>query len=202
MIEIRTYTGAEVRPWLRDMARLRMSVFREFPYLYAGREENEMEYLEAYASSPHSLFVLALSEGEVAGISSGLPLADADESFVPLLRGARIHTDTVFYLGESVLRADLRGQGTGRRFFDEREAHAISFGYTAAAFCAVQRADDHPARPAGYRPLDAFWSGRGYVKMPYLPVRVDWLRSDTGRREENELVFWMNLEIGERKRLR
>lgn len=199
MIGIQRYTGTEVRPWLRDLARLRMTVFREFPYLYEGREENEMEYLESYARSPHSVFVLALSDGEVVGIATGLPLAGADGSYAPLFRNAGIDTEAVFYFGESVLRADLRGQGTGRRFFAEREVHAISLGYTAAAFCAVQRANDHPARPAGYRPLDAFWSERGYVKMPHLAVRAEWLRSDTGKREDNELVFWLNPEIGERR---
>jgi GNAT superfamily N-acetyltransferase len=199
MIEIQRYTGGEVRPWLRDLARLRLTVFREYPYLYEGNEDMEMENLESYARTPHSVFVLALADGEVAGISTGRPLADADDSFVPLFREAGIDGESVFYLGESVLRADLRDQGTGHRFFDEREAHALTCGYTAAAFCAVQRRADHPARPEGYRPLDLFWSGRGYVKIPHFTTRMEWLRSDTGARAENELVFWLNPALGRKK---
>jgi len=195
-MEIRRYVGSEVRPWLRDLAKLRLAVFREYPYLYEGREENEMEYLESYARSPHSVFVLAFAQGDVVGIASGLPLLDADDSFPPLFHGAGIDPEPVFYFGESVLRADLRGQGTGSRFFDEREAHAAAHGYTAAAFCAVQRAENHPAKPPGHRPLDSFWNSRGYIKQPQLTMRVEWLRCDTGKREENDLLFWLNPGIG------
>jgi hypothetical protein len=38
MIEVRRLAGAEVAPYLDDLARMRIEVFREYPYLYDGSE--------------------------------------------------------------------------------------------------------------------------------------------------------------------
>ena len=38
-------TGADVRTVLDDVARLRISVFRDFPYLYDGSLDYERDYL-------------------------------------------------------------------------------------------------------------------------------------------------------------
>jgi GNAT superfamily N-acetyltransferase len=67
----------------------------------------------------------------------------------------------LFYFGESVLLPEYRGHGIGHAFFDPRERPPAR-GASAACFAAVMRAPDHPARPAGYRPLDAFWH-KGYA---------------------------------------
>ncbi|HEX2082701.1 MAG TPA: GNAT family N-acetyltransferase, partial [Xanthomonadaceae bacterium] len=56
---IRRFAGAAVRPHLDAVARLRMAVFRDWPYLYEGDMDYERDYLSAYARSPGSVFVLA-----------------------------------------------------------------------------------------------------------------------------------------------
>ena len=43
---IRICTGPEVGGHLADAARIRISVFREFPYLYDGDPDYERRYLE------------------------------------------------------------------------------------------------------------------------------------------------------------
>jgi len=48
-----------VTPHLDAVAELRIAVFRDWPYLYAGDREYEKNYLATYAQSPESLFVLA-----------------------------------------------------------------------------------------------------------------------------------------------
>lgn len=35
-VEIRPVTGIAVEPWLDELAKLRIEVFRDFPYLYGG----------------------------------------------------------------------------------------------------------------------------------------------------------------------
>ena len=44
-ISIITYSGAQVAPFLEDVARLRIEVFRAYPYLYEGTMDDEHEYL-------------------------------------------------------------------------------------------------------------------------------------------------------------
>ena len=59
-VEIRPVTGIAVEPWLDELAKLRIEVFRDFPYLYEGDLAYERRYLDRYAQSDQSVFVLAL----------------------------------------------------------------------------------------------------------------------------------------------
>lgn len=188
---IRTCTGLGVAGHLEDAARLRISVFREFPYLYDGDEDAEREYLGGYAECPGSVFVVAVVDGRVVGVSTGLPLISADPAFRQPFEAAGLNPADWFYFGESVLAPEWRGRGIGHRFFDEREVHASSLGFSRTCFCAVERSADHSWMPADYRPNDGFWSRRGYVKQPGLRARFPWRQVDSpGIEVENELVFW------------
>lgn len=190
-IEIRRFAGEETRPWLTDAARLRIAVFREYPYLYQGNEAYERDYLHHYARCPRAVLVLALVEGLVVGVSTGLPLADADPAFRRPFDELGRDVAGWFYFGESVLDPAWRGRGIGHRFFDEREAHARESGFRHAAFCAVIRPANHPLRPADYRSHEAFWTKRGFVRHPEMTARLEWEQVDSeGREVENELVFW------------
>ena len=59
-VEIRPVTGIAVDPWLDALAELRIAVFRDYPYLYDGDLNYERRYLDRYAQSDRSVFVLAL----------------------------------------------------------------------------------------------------------------------------------------------
>jgi len=192
MIEVFNVTGESLQPYLPEAARLRMEVFREYPYLYAGTEEYERGYLATYGASRNAVIVLAVRSGLVVGVSTGLPLADADEAFqIPFL-DAGWDVSGMFYFGESVLAKNERGQGIGHRFFDEREKHAAELGYATTAFCAVERPEDHPLKPADHRPNDPFWTKRGYRKIPELHADLEWRQVDSGETEvSNRLVFWV-----------
>lgn len=189
-IEIRRATGAEVADYLEDAARLRISVFREFPYLYDGDVASERDYLGHYVECPRSVFVIAICDGRVRGVSTGLPLAEADESFQAPFLGADLAPSEWFYCGESVLDHAWRGKGIGHRFFDEREAHARELGLVKTCFCSVKREVGHPLCPEAYRPNDVFWTKRGYLKRPDLSARFVWKQVDSAGEVQNELVFW------------
>ncbi|MGC4013655.1 MAG: GNAT family N-acetyltransferase [Luteolibacter sp.] len=189
MIDVRRLTGDEIRPYLGDLASLRIQVFREFPYLYDGSETYESEYLDSYASTSGGVIVLALDGKKVIGVSTGLPLEEADEAFQRPFIEAGIPVTQVFYLGESVLLKEYRGQGIGHRFFDEREAHAKELGCSMTAFCAVERPMDHPLCPPDYHSNDGFWSKRGYTKRPELFSQLSWKQIDSSEEVENVLTF-------------
>jgi GNAT superfamily N-acetyltransferase len=190
MVEIFSVSGTGIRPYLAEVAALRIEVFREFPYLYDGSEAYERDYLEAYAESERSVFVLARLGGEIIGASTGLPLDDADLAFREPFLEAGIDPSSVFYFGESVLVKQHRGQGIGQRFFDEREKHARELDSAITAFCAVERNPDHPLRPPDYRSNDSLWIRRGYVKSPVLKSELAWDQIDSGS-VRNTLSFWL-----------
>lgn len=184
--------GEAVAPYVDDLARLRIAVFREYPYLYEGDAEYERRYLTAYARSPRSVFVLALDGGKVIGASTGLPLADDGEAFHQPFLERGLPLDQVFYFGESVLLRDYRGRGLGHRFFDEREAHARRLGgFRWTAFCAVERAADDPRRPVDHRPNDVFWRKRGYQRQDDMFCTLAWKESGDAEPRAHRLRFWL-----------
>lgn len=191
-MDIRTFTGDAVGPHLDDVARLRIEVFRAFPYLYDGDVGYEATYLATYAKSRESLFVLAFDGARVVGASTGIPLTDETPAFQQPFVERGIPLGDVFYFGESVLLPEYRGHGLGHRFFDEREGHARRLGrFSTTAFCAVVRDEHDPRRPSGYRPNDVFWIKRGYVKQPDMRCAIEWKELGADAPSMQQLAFWL-----------
>lgn len=191
MIRVEPLTGPALEAALDDVARLRIEVFRAFPYLYDGDMAYERRYVASYRDSPGAILVGAFDGARLVGAATGTPLADHADAFAQAFRGTGIGLDRVFYCAESVLLEPWRGQGIGHRFFDLREAHARALGFAHSAFCAVIRPPDHPARPAGYSPLDAFWTARGYQPLPGVEAEFFWKDIDAPEETPKRLQFWM-----------
>jgi GNAT superfamily N-acetyltransferase len=191
MIDIRALTGPALETALDDVARLRITVFREWPYLYDGDAAYERAYLQAYRDSDQAILVGAFDGDTLVGASTGAPLSGHAEDFAAAFEGHPYALNDIFYCAESVLLPGYRGQGIGHRFFDLREAHARALGFTYSAFCGVTRPNDHPARPATYRPLGPFWRARGYRPLTGAVAQFAW--KDLGQDEETlkPLQFWI-----------
>jgi GNAT superfamily N-acetyltransferase len=197
-IELNCVVGEEIAPYLDELAGLRIEVFRDYPYLYDGSMAYERTYLQRYAASGASLFVLAWADGVLVGAATGLPLADEVDYIQAPFRAAGIAVDTVFYFGESVLRKPYRGQGIGVRFIQEREDYARRLGrFQQLAFCAVDRPADHPRRPPAYVPLDEFWRRRGFERHPELKTHFSWQDLDEAEESPKAMTFWLKSLAGE-----
>jgi GNAT superfamily N-acetyltransferase len=193
VLAVERLTGARIEAALEALARLRIEVFREFPYLYEGSLDYERGYLREFASSSRSTLVIARDHQRVVGASTATPLLEHGEatSCAEALLRADVDPARVYYFGESVLQRAYRGRGLGHAFFDQREQSAREYGFTLASFCAVQRPADHPAHPHDYAPHDAFWTRRGYRILPQAVATFSW--RDLGEQEESAkpMVFWI-----------
>jgi GNAT superfamily N-acetyltransferase len=177
---------------LPDLARLRITVFRKWPYLYDGALAYEERYLARFASTERSVIVAAYDGETVIGAATASPIGGHVPEFSEPLVKAGLPVEEIFYFGESVLLPGYRGQGIGHAFFDHREAHARTFPeYLFAAFCAVVRPADHPLRDPDYRPLDPFWNKRGYFPLRGVASSFAW--KDIGQEAETpkDMRFWM-----------
>ena len=191
-VRVEPLLGEAIGCTLPDLARLRIEVFRDYPYLYDGDLAYEVNYLDRFSQAPDALIVAAFDGDRLIGASTGAPLRHQQESFRTPFTGKGISVDEVFYFGESVLLADYRGQGLGHVFFDERENHARSLPETRiCAFCSVIRPDGHPARPAGYRSHDRFWRKRGYTPLEGVIARFAWREVGATGETEHSMQFWM-----------
>ncbi|HRY06750.1 MAG TPA: GNAT family N-acetyltransferase [Hyphomicrobiaceae bacterium] len=191
-LEVTSLTGEAITRVLPDLAHLRMSVFRDWPYLYDGTLDYEEKYLATFAAAPGAVCVIARDGDQIVGASTGLPMVHADTEFKGPFAAAGYDIADVFYCGESVLLPTHRGGGVGHAFFEHREAQARKLGgFRFSTFCRVVRADDHPLKPKDYRPLDTFWTKRGYAPAPGLVAHFDWKDIDQQAETAKTLQFWI-----------
>ena len=189
---IRRFSGPQLSEFIEEVAHLRITVFRDFPYLYDGNMDYERKYLQTYVQCEQAVVVVAFDGSTVVGASTGIPLHYEEENFRQPFIGQGYDPARIFYCAESVLLSKYRGQGAGVRFFEEREAHARSVGeFDYACFCSVVRPLHHPLRPAGYQALDGFWHKRGYTKAAHLSASYSWKDIDQPHDTSKRLEFWL-----------
>ncbi len=190
-VEVRPFGRDEIARRLDDLAELRITVFRDWPYLYDGDDAYERRYLRPYAESSDAIVVGVFDGSNLVGASTGAPLADHQEAIAQALVGLDLRVEEVFYLAESVLLPEYRGRGFGHAFFDMREAHARQKGYRKAAFASVVRPHDHPSRPSSSRDLGPFWRDRGYAPVAGATAHLSWRDIGDSGETEKALQIWM-----------
>ena len=190
-LRVAPLTRAELEARIEDVARLRIEVFRAFPYLYDGDLDYEARYLRPYLESDGAIVVGAWDGDRLVGAATGAPMEDHADEFAAPFEARGLDLTTIFYCAESVLLPDYRGRGIGGAFFDHREAQGRRLGREKSCFCAVIRPADHSARPAGYAPLDPFWSKRGYAVVEGLTAHFPWKDIGDVAETEKPMQFWM-----------
>lgn len=191
-ITARALTSGALVDALPALAELRMTVFRDWPYLYDGSIAYEREYLAKFAAASGAVCIAAYDGDRMVGASTGGPLVETDQEFIAPFEKAGYDTRSVFYCGESVLLTTHRGHGLGHVFFDGREAHARKLGgFAWSSFCRVVRPDDHPLKPKDYRALDEFWRKRGYAPAPGIIASYEWKDVDQPIATMHPMQFWL-----------
>jgi len=190
--EFESYSGQEILKVIDELAKLRIEVFREYPYLYEGDVDYEKKYLQVYVQSENSRIWILKKDNEIVGATTCIPLRDESKEFQEDFIEQKIDVNKVFYFGESIIKKDYRGSKVGPKLFELREEHAkeVLPDLKITCFAAVERGD-HPSKPKEYRPLDQFWKRLGYQKNSKMKVDYPW--KDIGEEEESykTLYYWM-----------
>lgn len=192
-LKIQHLYGEKIHPFIDELASLRITVFREYPYLYEGKLDYEKKYLQTYLNSQHATLILVTDseKNEIVGASTAIPLVDeTPEVQEPFLK-ANMDISNIFYFGESVLLPNYRGKGVYRHFFLEREKAAREYGSTLAVFCGVNREENHPSKPIGYKSLDKVWQRFGFKKHPELQAQYEWKDLTESSPSFKPMIFWL-----------
>lgn len=190
-VEIKALKGAEARKYVDDIADMRISMFKEYPYLYDGSIEYEREYLETYFKSENSIILLVFDKDKVVGFSNVIPFVEETAELKKPFEGNKLDVKDYLYIGEVMLKDRYRGKGLLRKFFEHHENYAKEHGYPYLTFITSKRPDNHPMKPSDYRELGPIWEHFGYSLDDRLVAEFKWKQIDTGKEEENSLSFWV-----------
>src|SRR5687768_18388484 len=109
--------GFDIAELIPQLGQLRIDVFQDFPYLYAGSLEYEQKYLHAYTHNPLSMAFCVFDGDQLVGATTGMPLSSKSTDIQQPFIDRGLNTDEIFYFGESILLPDYRGRGIGHLFF-------------------------------------------------------------------------------------
>ena len=189
---VKSVAGKDIYAILPDLARLRMTVFRDWPYLYDGDLTYEEKYLQKFAAAKGAVVITAYDGTDMVGASTAAPMIEHADEFGEPFKNSGYDISKIFYYGESVLLKSHRGFGLGHAFFEGREAQAHKLGgFTHSTFCRVVRPDDHALKPADYAALDPFWKKRGYAPVQGVIATYDWKDIDQPSETTHNMQFWM-----------
>ena len=174
-ISIKTFTGKDIAPHLAALGNFRIDIFREFPYVYDGDMEYEIKYLSRYAQCDNSVLLIGKDTRGVACACTGIPLQHELAEFqAPFLQRGLDLADK-FYLGEIMIRSDLRGQGMGSRLMTQAlTTIAASKRYRQVLLCTVIRDPNHALRPRDYRTTYNLWTKFGFERLEGFDVEFSW----------------------------
>ena len=190
-IHVRSFTGSSLRPYLHSLAKLRMEVLREYPYLEEPNLYREMQYLRKVATCKESIVVLIFDNTTLVGASLGYPLSvEEDVVLKPFIELHR-NTSTYFFFGDSLLLKNYRSRGIGHHFFDAREAHVQhNKKYKHICFYTPDYPDNDP-KPKDYIPLLDFWRKRGYIHHPEMKCHLPWKEEGDACPSLKQMSFWI-----------
>lgn len=184
--------GNSAREFADELARLRLKIFFDFPYLYEGTAEYEKKYLETYFKAKNSFVLVVEDDKKIIGATTGIHAIEEVEDFRKPFETAGFNPEEVFYFGESVLLPEYRGRGIGKKFFEEREAFALTLPFIKyLSFCGVVRPADHPLRPVDYKPLDPFWISMGFNPVTGLVTQYEWKDRGDELQTKKDMQYWI-----------
>ncbi len=98
-VRIERLIGDALTRRLGDLARLRIEVFRDFPYLYDGDVAYEQTYLKRYLA-PEACLIAAFDGEAVVGAATGTPLEGEADYVTAPFRARGDNLAPIFYFGE------------------------------------------------------------------------------------------------------
>lgn len=191
-IHVRAFTGAALKPYIHSLAKLRMEVFRDYPYFEEPNLEHETHYLKKLATCKEAIGVLIFDNTTLVGASLGYPLNIEEPAILRPFKDRQLDIDSYFIFGDSALLQHYRGRGLGHHLYAARELHVQHYKkFKHICFCVPDCYESDPQRPKDYIPLNDFWRKRGYVHHPEMKCYLSWKQIDETHPSKKQMSFWI-----------
>jgi len=192
---IKVIAPEDIHSYVEDIARLRVTVFKEYPYLYDGNFDDELLYAQKFVNSPNSLVCLLFDKNKVVGALTGLPLAYEDV----LIRdtweqNSNTPLSSVYYFSEMLMYSEYRKHGYGSKLFVTGENCVKQYSsFDTITLITIHRNNNHPLQPTSYKPLDHFCEIHGYTKHDDITCIISWKEIGASEASQNELIYWSKI---------
>jgi GNAT superfamily N-acetyltransferase len=193
-IHLEIFQGESIIPYVKDIADLSVRIYKEYPYLYEGTEEEYLPFIEHYTQFNEGIACILFDSAKPIGVAIGMPMNEMREKYKDPFVNARPQEscDEVFYLGEVLLLKAHRGQGLGKKMYLELERKIQENKIMKkVCFCKIDETKRDPLMPNGYKPLDGFWKKLGFHKCEDIRVTVYWCNVNEESESPHEMVYWL-----------
>ncbi|QVL55435.1 MAG: GNAT family N-acetyltransferase [Simkaniaceae bacterium] len=190
-IELFQLIGNKILPYIAEIAKLRIQIFHEWPYLYEGCLEYEKKHLQTYTKTQESLVIIAKHGNRIIGAVTGVPAKDSMQEVQKALENASFPLETTYYLGEILLLDEYRGSGIGSqlyRFFEDSVRKKNR--YHTVVLCEINRSDTDKRKPLSYEGLDVFWHHFQYKRSAKIKTSFSYQEIGSDKETPHPMVFW------------
>jgi hypothetical protein len=189
-LRVEMVSGADMQPYLERIVEYRLKYFKEFPYLYQGNVEEEVEFVEQYIkSSTARVLVLKDQCGNFGGFATGISVMES--SHADKLGVIINQPENVYYIGEMIFDELFRGKDGFRQCLSYFQ-NIKEMGYKKVCFITVQRDGKYP-RPINYHDHEGAWGVTGFEKYEQT-ITISWPVIQVGGdsvAQENILNIWI-----------
>ena len=191
-VSLKVFKGNEITPYVSDITQLSLQIYREYPYLYEGTEEEYLPFIQRYSESNDGIASILFDDKKLIGVCIGMPLNEMRDNYLGNFSSiTKEELDSLYYLGEFLLLKQYRSQGNGKQMYTSFENEVIKKSlYKTLCFCKIQEFLEHPSQPDNYFSMNNFWKQSEYVAREDLSFNVDWVNVNETTLSPHQLYFW------------
>lgn len=193
--EIKIFTGESLENLRSFVVNLRITIFKEYPYLYEGNVKEENAYFDWFSKLPNTAIAVAYLDAKPIGFTSGTSFVDFDEHFqgsVDIFTKAKLEAKNYYYFPEILILPEHDNDLINYRLFEALENHAKKLNYKSGCFVTEEH-ESHPLKPQDYKPLDYLWHLLDYTKSALI-INFSWstIQADKSSKDKKHaLIYWL-----------
>ncbi len=203
-VELQIFFAGDAAPHTQTVVDFRLTYFREFPYLYEGNEQDEINYANSLIRHDDGFISIYLEKNKQEvinifnpiGIFTGTPLSQMLKHFHGLDTYFQAEHDITkyYYFGELIIQPNYRGHGLAKHMLKTLCNEIRQRGYHYATLLTVDREENHPQQPINYQGSnDILWQKLGFQRTN-TKIKLAWqtyINDDESCSLDNTLSFWV-----------